>query len=123
MLKQPFRYYKMLFVSACKLARKLNVKDDFYDTAYLWISLMLTINITALFMFVQFLFKIDFNISNFLYLFVFGSPPLVINYYIFIRKKRYIQIFNNIDASPKPFMIYLIISLFLFLLTGYINIH
>ena len=115
----PLEY---LFVSSCNFSKNINTKGDFYDAAYLSISLLMSVNLFSFMMLLKYFIGFELNMGKIIFFIVFFSPALILNHYIFMRKKRYLILYKEIKTTSMGFIIYLFFTLIFFIITGYINI-
>ena len=122
MKKKIIYYLEYLYVSTYLFYNNIKSKNDNYDSAYMALSLTMAVNLFSILMLFKYILDFKINIGKLIFLILIGLPPLILNHYLFIRKKRYIILINEIKTTSLSFIIYLLLSLLFFIITGYINI-
>lgn len=121
-MKHILYYYNSLFVSACSLSILVKAKGKPYEIAYWWISFLIGINLVSLLMLIKFFVGFNIEVNRSIFVIVFFLPPFIFNYYLFLRKRKYIKLLGKIKRSAKGFICYVLLTLLFFIVTGYINI-
>lgn len=73
-------------------------------------------------MLIKYTFSFEIEISKIIFIIAFFLPPFILNYYTFLKKKKYRKLLDEINITSKGFIYYMVIALLLFITTGYINI-
>mgnify|MGYP001806019073 FL=1 len=73
-------------------------------------------------MLLKYFIGFEIIISKLAFVLLFGLPPFILNYHIFLKNNRYKKLLIEIKTSFISFLIYLSLTFLLFILSGYINI-
>ena len=116
--------YYTLFVSACNFSKKIRADGKPYEIAYWSISFFNAVNMVAILLLLKFYIGIDLEIGKFLFIALVFVPFFIINYYVFLKGKKYIKIITKLEKSTSYlyYLLYEVLSIILFVITGYINI-
>ena len=115
----PIEY---LYVSTCHFSKNMNSRGDFYDAAYMSISLLMGVNIVSIMMLLKYFIGFEFKMGRIIFFLIFFIPPLIVNYYIFIRKERCRKLYLEIRTTSKIAIIHLLFSILFIIITAFINI-
>lgn len=121
-MKRIIYYYSLLYVSACSFSKLFKARGEPYEIAYWWISFLIGINLASLLMLTKYFFDLNIGISNVVFIIAFFLPPFIINYFAFLKRKKYRKLLVEVKTSAKGFIYYMLLTLLFFILTGYINI-
>lgn len=116
--------YYTLFVSACNFSKKIKADGKPYEVAYWSISFFNAANLVAILLLLKFFIGIDLEIGKFLFISIVFVPFFILNYFVFLKGKKHIKIISNLEKSTSYlfYLFYAVLSILLFVITGYINI-
>lgn len=116
--------YNKLFISALKFIQKINGVGRPQENACYILSVLEISNFGSILLMLRFF--IDFNlksINKLLFIGVLAPLPFIINYFVFLHKKRYYKIItSNKELGISIFITYFILSLLFWIIAGYLNI-
>lgn len=124
------RIYVLYFCILKTVISKYGNKTDPEINAYYLISLIQGINVLSIFNLLKVISKTinHIELSFLSHVIFFFVPPLVFNYFFFVRAKRYrilIEKISNEISSPKYYFViilgYLILTIFIFGFSIWIN--
>jgi 4-hydroxybenzoate polyprenyltransferase len=116
--------YHVLFVSACNLSKKIKADDKPHEIAYWLISFYNMANFATMLLLLKFLIGINLEIGKVFFILSITVPFFIINYYIFLKDKKYRKIMSELEKTTSYvyFIIYAISSILLFAFIGYLNL-
>ena len=115
-------YYNLLFVSACNFSKLVKARGEPYEIAYWWISFLVGINLASILMLIKHFIGFNIGIGRFVFIVVFFSSPFILNYFAFLKRNNYRKLFDEIKTSAKAFIYYMLLTILVFIVTGYISI-
>lgn len=117
------RYY-ILFTSACNFAKRVKADGEPYEIAYWLISFFNAVNLVSILLLLKFFIGINLEVDKFLFVVIILAPFFIINYYIFLKNRKYIRIISKLEGSTSYSysLFYMILSILFFVIAGYINI-
>lgn len=121
-MKKFLYFWYCLYVSTCNFNAKIRADGEPYEIAYWFLSLFMIVNLISILMLIKYFIGFDIKIEKFIFVVLFVAPTLILNYYIFLKKKKYLKLLKEINISPSLFISYFIFTLLFFIITGYINI-
>jgi len=121
-MKKFLYWYTLLFVSACNFSKLVKARGEPYEIAFWWISFLIGVNLASLLMLIKYFVDFDIGISKIAFILVFFIPPFIFNYFAFLRNKNYKKLLDEIKTYAKGFIFYMLMTVLLFIVTGYINI-
>lgn len=121
-MKQILYYYNLLFVSTCNFSKLVKARGEPYEIAYWWISFLIGINLASILMLIKYFIGFNIGIGKFIFIVVFFLPPFILNYFIFLKRKKYRKLIIEVKTSYKGFIYYMLLTILFFMATGYINI-
>ncbi len=113
--------YIRIFASAAVFAKKIKKKDDSLEIAYFWISLLMAANIAILIFLINIFVNKIIIYNKFILMSVLLTPLL----YNFIQLRKNSKTIKNTCkyVSSKLFILYMVLSIIIFILIGSIYIY
>lgn len=116
--------YHSLFVSAYNLSKKIKADDKPHEIAYWLITFYNMANFATILLLLKFLIGINLEIGKVFFIIIITIPFFIINYYIFLKGKKYKKILSELEKTTSHvyFLVYAISSILLFVFIGYLNL-
>jgi hypothetical protein len=122
MRKLRFIYY-LLFVSLYDFSRKVKADGKPEEVAYWLICYSNMINFATILLVIKVFTRIDLEIGAFLYALIVVVPFFIINHFLFLKRKKYVNIILELKSSMNYLygLFYMIFSILFFVIVAYNN--
>lgn len=111
-------FYYLLFVSSYRLGLILHSKHEPQIFAHIWLILSEVVIFSTVLILLKGVFRIEFEISKIAFVLMIVFPLWLINYLLFIKGKKYIELQKNIKTTAMPAIWLFVFSLIFFIGIG-----
>jgi hypothetical protein len=109
-------------VSACRFSKAVKADGEPYEIAYWYLSFFMAVNLISLLMLIRYFVGFEIVVNKYALTVIFAVPPFVLNYFVFLKRKKYKRILAEIEAPINFFIYYLVFTFLFFIVSGYLII-